>query len=528
MKKVLLIVIDALAANVVQPAVEAGKLPNVARLIERGRIAWECTSIFPSITPAATASIATGCYPREHGVSGAYFYDRDEDRVHYYGDDFWVLMTEGMGRFFEDFLVELNLRRLSAPTIYEHVERAGLSAGCLNFMIFRGETRHDVHVPLSLKILPGVPFSEQIFGPETLLLGDFAADAPLLTEGKLHIKGGMFHRFGFNDDNTGGLLVQMAEHKALPDLTVAYFPDNDFKSHKMGPEDAEPALENFDRHMGKLADVFGGVDALLEQFAIVITGDHSQSDTYRDDQDAAIDLDQVLESFEIVDAGEEWSSDDELMVCPNLRVAQIYLRRNYWTRRGEVIEALLRDERVDQVIWQGDQSEKAAQRYHVATRDRGKLEFWPGDDGPQSAADVYGMPWIWSGDLRSVDGRMSPAGVIEFADYPNAFERIATSFDPQVSGDLWVTARLGYEFEVPRTSINSDGGSHASLAKLDSTTVLLVAGGPEELQLPTHARTVDVLPVCLALLGLPVARQAGASHVGEGTGDERRGIRDEG
>ena len=49
-KKVLLIVIDAASPWAVKPALEAGRLPTLARLAEHGGWNWEGSSIFPSIT----------------------------------------------------------------------------------------------------------------------------------------------------------------------------------------------------------------------------------------------------------------------------------------------------------------------------------------------------------------------------------------------------------------------------------------------------------------------------------------------
>jgi len=82
MKKVLLIIIDALSARVVDPALALGKLPHLRQLQETALRA-DSIAVFPSITPAATSSIATGCYPREHGISGAYWYLPEEKTVVY-------------------------------------------------------------------------------------------------------------------------------------------------------------------------------------------------------------------------------------------------------------------------------------------------------------------------------------------------------------------------------------------------------------------------------------------------------------
>ena len=77
MKKVLLIIIDALASRVVQPALNSNRLPNFNRLYEAATLRSESISIFPSITPAATSSLITGVYPQKHGISGAYWYIPD-------------------------------------------------------------------------------------------------------------------------------------------------------------------------------------------------------------------------------------------------------------------------------------------------------------------------------------------------------------------------------------------------------------------------------------------------------------------
>ncbi len=79
-RKVLLIVIDAATPRVVCPAIRTGRLPVLQRLAEAGRMHESSVSIFPSITPAASSTIATGCYPAEHGIAGAYARHSDARR----------------------------------------------------------------------------------------------------------------------------------------------------------------------------------------------------------------------------------------------------------------------------------------------------------------------------------------------------------------------------------------------------------------------------------------------------------------
>ena len=124
MAKVLLVVIDAATPRVVGPAIQTGRLPVLQRLIQAGVYHDACTTILPS-PPAATTSIITGDYPARNGIVGASWYEEDTQNLAYYGDDFWVIAREGFRSFLDDFLLRLNGDRLTAPTMFEIVERAG-------------------------------------------------------------------------------------------------------------------------------------------------------------------------------------------------------------------------------------------------------------------------------------------------------------------------------------------------------------------------------------------------------------------
>ena len=82
----------------------------------------------------------------EHGIAGASWYDEARDEIAYYGDDFWVIAREGFGNFINDFLLRLNGDRLKAPTLFQMIERAGRTAACLNYLVFKGDHPHDVRI----------------------------------------------------------------------------------------------------------------------------------------------------------------------------------------------------------------------------------------------------------------------------------------------------------------------------------------------------------------------------------------------
>ena len=57
----------------------------MAKLRERGTYVRDCVSSFPSVTPVAAASIATGLGPDEHHIPAMNWYHRGERRYVEYG-----------------------------------------------------------------------------------------------------------------------------------------------------------------------------------------------------------------------------------------------------------------------------------------------------------------------------------------------------------------------------------------------------------------------------------------------------------
>jgi hypothetical protein len=314
------------------------------------------------------------------------------------------------------------------------------------------------------------------------------------------------------DKHTAQTLVQMAERRTFPDFTLAYFPDNDFASHDKGPLSALDTVAQVDTWLNEMVTAYGGLDALLQDVCIVLTGDHSQADMLPQDQSPGIDLGELLDGFAISDAGATWDNDEHLVICPNMRAACIYFRRPTSERIDQIARALLFDERVDQVTWEAALTEPGALGQHIVTRDRGRLQFWAGSRGPQTATDRYGGVWSWRGDLEVVDGQVSSDKVLTFPTYPNAFERLACAHHAADGLHLWVTAHPGYEFVMPRISLHR-AGSHGSLHRDDSTMPLLLAGAPPEVTLPDYPRAVDVAAICLEVLGLDTRYAVGASHL---------------
>jgi hypothetical protein len=505
--KVLLVVIDAATPHVVCPAIQTGRLPVMQRLAEVGAMHASSASIFPSITPAATSTIITGTYPAGHGIAGASWYDSTREEIVYYGDDFWIILREGFGAFINDFLLRLNGDRMRAPTLFEMVERTGMRAGCLNYLVFKGSYPHRVNMPGVMAALPGVPFTETVEGPSLLSLGDFVGTYTPHGK-KLDGRSGLLHRFGMDDDSTGAMLCHLAAERSLPELTVAYFADNDYVSHEVGPVSALPVVERVDKVLGQALEAGGGLDAFLQTTAVIITSDHGHCPVRGDDQ-AITRLDRVLADFVEAELGAGWKPDDEVMICPNMRAAQIYVQRPTPDMIREITSTLLLDPNVDQVIWHSRLT-GADDGYSVLTH-RGRLDFARADAGTPEAevrVDRFGGRWTLRGETAAL-GVYEDGNRLEFTDYPNAFERIAGVLDLDQSGEIWVTAKPGCEFEVPGGKAHRGGASHGALHSLDSHSPVVMAGGAAPARLPLEMRSVDIAPLCMQILGIPMRYKVG-------------------
>jgi hypothetical protein len=476
-RNVLLVVVDAASPRVFCPAVQTGRLKHLQRLADAGEMHQASVSIFPSITPAATASIITGAYPATHGIVGASWYDDSTDQIAYYGDDFWVIASEGFGAFLRDFLVHLNGDRLTAPTLFERVEQAGLEAACLNYLVFRGLKTHQVNVPWLLAMLPGTPITETVKGPTTLCLGDFVSD------GRKHAAApkpyGPLHRFGMDDAGTASVLCELAAQQKLPPFTVAYFADNDYRSHEVGPYEALPVLDRVDAALGDAFDAAGGLERFLSHTAVIVTSDHGHCDVLEDEDAAVVKLDDVLNGFRQARLGSPWRDRDEIMICPNMRAAQVYVRDRQ--RIADVVRAARQEPRIDLIIRRDDTAETA--RYRVSGA-HGDVTFWSS-----------GGEWRSDGDPLPPD------------DYPNAFERMAGALDADAAGDVWVTVRPGCEFAARGGRPHVGGASHGALHALDSLSPVVCAGVP--FRLPRALRSIDLAGLCLRALGLPAEVRSG-------------------
>jgi predicted AlkP superfamily pyrophosphatase or phosphodiesterase len=261
-KPVVLIVIDGLTPSMF----EAADTPAIKFLLEHGTYA-RAASTFPSLTPVCLASIATGGHGDVHHIPHLVWWYRDEQRIVEYGSSFGAVRVAGVTRSLRDTVIDLNARHLSrgAETVYEALERTGLTTGAINITCYRGTHRH-------LASIPGVP---AVNGPKRFffysLYESDRTGAPIAVRNRA---------LGSIDAYAAWVGRWLVTRDGF-DFLVYYLPDYDYASHAAGPDAAHEALARSDAAVSALMSAAGGPDEFLERYAVVVCSDHGQSSVER-------------------------------------------------------------------------------------------------------------------------------------------------------------------------------------------------------------------------------------------------------
>jgi hypothetical protein len=245
---------------------EAADTPAIRFLLEHGTYA-RAASTFPSLTPVCLSSIATGGHGDVHHIPHLVWWYRDEQRIVEYGSSFGAVLVAGVTRSLRDTVIDLNARHLSrdAETIYEALERTGLTTGAINITCYRGTHRH-------LASIPGVP---AVNGPKRFFFYSlYESDK---TGAPIAIRNRALGSIDAYAAYVGRWLVTRDGF----DFLVYYLPDYDFASHAAGPDAAHEALARSDAAVSALMAAAGGPEAFLERYAVIVCSDHGQSKVER-------------------------------------------------------------------------------------------------------------------------------------------------------------------------------------------------------------------------------------------------------
>ena len=97
------------------------------------------------------------------------------------------------------------------------------------------------------------------------------------------------------------------------------FPDNDTYSHKVGPDGQVRSIAEADRALERIMHVAGGPEAFLEEHAVIVMSDHSQTTV-----ETGINLAEVLADARVLMPSDRSPTEAELAACPSARSAMVY------------------------------------------------------------------------------------------------------------------------------------------------------------------------------------------------------------
>jgi hypothetical protein len=502
-KKLVLCVIDAMSPEMLDRAVESGVAPMLATLIERGRYIPDCVAAFPSVTPVCAASIVTGLAQDEHLIPGMNWFHRDEHRYVEYGSSFRAAQRFGIVRQLTDTVYNMNRAHLSpdTPTVFESLDDADLRTAGTTYLMYRGRHRHEPQKDTAITRFASRLMRHPVMGPRELFYADIFASRPTGCRSGLGMP-------GVRDRHSGCVSAYMVEHD-LFDFLLLSLPDNDWYSHKHGPEGQLHSLAQADLQLARVFNAAGGIDRFLEEHAVIAMADHSQAPVEQTIslQHELADLGVLAPKGGLEGSGGTGTTGPRIAVCPSQRGAMIYALREAErdAMRASVVTRALTLDGVDLVIWLERDAHDAPREAVIASPDRGELRFAPAGS-PGSAGNVTdprGGEWNVEGEVGALDARVRD-GLFVSPDYPDALARVWSALTCPTSGEVLLSAAPGYEFLDWGGAAHVGGGSHGSLHASDSLGALVLCGVDLPADPPGQWAIRDVAPLVRRHFGLPL------------------------
>lgn len=456
---VVVIVADGARPDMLSSAIEAGAVPDLARMRDEGGL-YTITSAFPSVTGPAYTPFLMGRYPGPVGLPGLRWYDRTRT----------TLRLPGNSRSY----VGLELRRMdsdldpAAPTVFELVPN---SIAALN--------------PISR----GLDQASRI-GRGTR----FAARAA-----STHFRGNVRGWLAIDRDIGSEVADRTAKRK--PDFVFAALTGIDKTSHSQGHQseivgqalrivnDTAQRIREDAERAGRWSDMH-----------LWVVSDHGHSPVLQHE-----DLAGLIRATGAKTIAHPWvyrtGGEIAVMVSGNA-MAHIYLDlekrlRPWWsTKNGkweEIAELLLARPSVDLMILPCSDAE-----CEVHGRGRGFARMsWSASGATISYEPVTGDP-LGIGEQHSVADTEAYEACIA-SDYPDGLVQIAHLVAAPRSGEIILSASRNWDYRAryePIPHVSSHGALHREHMLVPLLVNRPVSGLPR--------RTVDVMPSALSALGIAI------------------------
>src|SRR6478609_5149531 len=295
---------------------------------------------------------------------------------------------------------------------------------------------------------------------------------------------------GVRDRHSGCVSAHLVEHD-LFDFLLLSLPDNDWYSHKNGPEAQIQSIAQADVQLARVMNAGGGVEEFLSEHAVIAMADHSQAEIV-----GTIALQDELAELGVLgpvrsSAGSR-SEEPRIAVCPSQRAAMVYALHESErdAMRASVESRALAVEGIDLVMWLERDAHEAPREGVISSPVRGELRFAPG--GP--LVDPRGRSWSVDGALGAIAASVED-GLLLSPAYPDALARVWSALTCPTSGEVLLSAAPGYEFIDWGRQAHVGGGSHGSLHASDSLGALIMSGVSAPEPGPAQWAIRDVAPL---------------------------------
>jgi hypothetical protein len=483
-----LCVIDAMAPEMLTRAIEEGVVPTLELLVRRGTYVPDCVAAFPSVTPVCAASIVTGVAQDEHLIPAMNWYHREERRYVEYGSSFRAAQRFGIARQLTDTVYNMNRAHLSQQTltVFESLDDAGVRTAGTTYLMYRGRHRHEPQRDTAFARVLATLLRYPVMGPLELFYADIFASRRTGCRSSLGMP-------GLRDRHSGCVSSYMVEND-LFDFLLLSLPDNDWHSHKRGPEAQIESLAAADLQLARVMDAGGGPEQFLSEHAMIVMADHSQAPVR-----STIALQDDLEELGVLGPARNAEGEQRIAVCPSQRAAMVYALHDSErdAMRASVVALALEIEGIDLAIWLERDAHEAPREGVIASPEHGELRFCPG--GP--LVDVRGAQWSIDGAIGAIGARVEDDRLLS-PDYPDALARAWAALTCANSGEVLLSAAPGYEFIDWGRQAHAGGGSHGSLHACDSLGALVLAGVEPPRPAPEQWAIRDVAALVRGHFGL--------------------------
>jgi predicted AlkP superfamily pyrophosphatase or phosphodiesterase len=259
-RRAVIIDVDGIRRDTFEQVYRDGRLPSFQRIFARALWFDKASTVLPSVTMAAQASIYTGTQPARHGVPGNQWFDRSQGRLIDYMNPGGLICVYGLtmlgGAGCSGGLAN---GHLLAPTIYEAAAQAGLTSAVYYSQYWKGAARAAP---------PGV--AEMV---------GFLAGSPV-----------DWRAF---DSEMAGRAINELQSRGLPSLVTVYFAGTDGIAHKSGIAGQTAYLSGtVDALLGHIVDAVESLDpSWREHTLFVLVSDHGRTDLVANSEDPSLKAD---------------------------------------------------------------------------------------------------------------------------------------------------------------------------------------------------------------------------------------------